>query len=411
MKPLLSILAALSLCANIALVALLFAGRGESASTAAASGEAAGKAKAAAPAASSGADMWTNLTAEDLPTMVQRLRTAGAPPEFIRALAAARLSETFAARFKALRGDAASKPFWKNSTNVDPTIRNAEMKLYREQQKALRDLLGADAESPETSVYQQRRFETVPPDKVDEVKDALRLFEEKRQEVFSAMMGTYTPDMQRKIQALEKEHQATLASILPPDQLLEYNIRNSDTAQQLRSNLAAFNPTEEEFRALYKLQSQREPEIYTPNMSQEEIKRMSENQRVLREQIQATLGPVRGAEYERATDYQYRQASQLVSRLELPADTTNKLWDVKKDIETRANALRRDSSLAPAARTQQLAALAQEGTQRVQQLVGTRGVEPYKQYGGNWLQSLTPRPGGPGGTTTTTTTIIRTPGP
>jgi hypothetical protein len=55
-------------------------------------------------------------------------------------------------------------------------------------------------------------------------------------------------------------------------------------------------------------------------------------------------------------------------------------------------AVRRDQSLAPDERTKQLAALAQEATTKISPLLGTRGFEPYKQYGGYWIQSLTPRP-------------------
>lgn len=389
MKTLLAVLAALSLCANLALVAVLFAGRSDSAATSANAGTSSATPASAIAPAEPGPDTWATLSADDLPAMVQQLRTAGFPRELVRAIAAARIREGFAARYKALRPDAASQAFWKTAT-VDPRIRAAEFQLYREEQKALRDLLGADAEQPEMSIYQNRRFESVPAAKLDDVKDALRQFEERRQDIYSTAMGTITPEHQRRVAALEKEHQATLAGILSPTELEDFNLRNSNVASQVRYELAAFNPTEEEFRTVYRLQSQLEP--YVPNMSQEEMQRRSEAQRQVREQIKAALGPVRAEEYTRATDYQYRQTSQLISRLELPPETTMKVWEVKQEIEGRANTLRRDTSIPPAERTKQLAALAEESTKKLTPLLGgARGMEAFKQYGGNWLQNLTPR--------------------
>jgi len=238
----------------------------------------------------------------------------------------------------------------------------------------------------------------------------LREHEEARADAFSSFSGgMLTAEMQKKLKAVDKNHLDALAAILSPAEFEAYNLRNSDTSRQLRGNLTAFNPTEDEFRTLYKLQATYD-ERFGPMYaipSPEEQRQRSEAQRDLNEQIKATLGPARGAEYDRATDYNYRQTSQLVARLELPADTTTKIWEVKQDVEQRANALRRDTSLAPEARLQQLTALATESTTRLTPLLGgQRGMEAFKQYGGFWLNNLTPRPGM---STTGTTTTISTP--
>lgn len=387
MKPLVATLAALSLAANLALVGLLLAGRGHSDTPAPASSASAAPAPKTAPAVS---ELWQNLSSgDDLAATTQRLRDLGLPAHIVRAIITARVSELFAPRFKALRKDNAAT-YWKNAT-VDSRVRQAEYQLYREQQKMLRDLLGADAESPDMNVFSRLRLDSVPAGKLEAVKDAFRLAEDRRQEVFQNIMGTITPETQRKLDAIAKDHQATLAGILTPPELDEYNLRNSDVSQNLRYELAAFEPTEEEFRSIYKIWSQLDP--FVGGLSQEEMQRRGNAQQKAREQIKAMLGPVRGAEYERASDYSYRQTSMLVSRLELPPETTLKVWEVKQDIEKRVNPIRMDRTLSNEARTQQLAALAEEGTQRVTALVGTRGIEAYKaQGGGFWLQSIQPRP-------------------
>lgn len=409
MKTLLSALAVISLGANIALVVILFAGRGSDTSAAKPAANTA-KAKTSGPEVAS-ADTWAKLSTAELPEMVRQMRAAGMPIEFIRALAAARINESFAERRKALRPAVDSQTYWKNA-QIDPKTRLAEYQLFREQREQLRQLLGNDAEAPENSLYANRRYDNLPPEKVQLLKDAQRLMDEKRQELFSADPlggGVISSERQRKQQELQKEFEAELARILSPAELEEYNYRNSDVANQLRYELTAFNATEEEFRSIYKLKAQLEP--YRPNMTQEEMQRRSEAERKVQEQIKGMLGPVRGEEYARANDFMYRQTSQLVSRLELPPETNGKLWEMRQDIEKRAREVFTNSALQGDARTQQLAALQQETNQRVEGILGKRGVEPYRQYGGDWMRMLSPRPmSGPGGstTTTTTTTIIRT---
>lgn len=387
MKPLLTTLAVISLGANIALVGLLFAGRASTAPNAANAAREVSPPKERA-AAGPAADTWTHLSADDLPTMVRKMREANVPIEFIRALAAARIGESFAERRKALRAGLQNQPFWKNDT-IDPRIRASEYQLYREQRIAMRELLGADAESPEMSLYNTRRYDSVPADKVDDIKDAYRMFDDRRQEIYSQLTGGIIgPEMQRKVQELQKEFDATLATLLTPAQLEDFNLRNSDTANQLRYELAAFNPTEEEFRSIYRLKAQLQP--YLSSATPEEMQRRTEAQRQVNEQIKSMLGPVRAEEFTRANDYYYRQTSQLVSRLELPTETTARIWDLRQDVEKRARAVNSDSSLNREARAEQLATLRQETDQKLQGMLGARGMEPYRQYGGEWMRVLSP---------------------
>lgn len=412
MKTVLTVLVAGSLALNLVCLALLISGRTEAPDTV--------RAPVASPASVAAAattplndQVWAGLRAgEDLPAMVQRLRAAGFPPDVIRAIMAAQLRENFAARLKAIDPGAESRPFWK-STNVDPRVQQAQSQLYREQRKLLRELLGADADPQENvnAIFQGRRLDSVPAEKIDDVRRLLREHEEARADAFSNFSGgMLTAEMQKKLKAVDKNHLDALAAVLSPAEFEAYSLRNSDTSRQLRGNLTAFNPTEDEFRTLYKLQAaydERFGQMYAIP-SPEEQRQRSEAQRELNEQIKSSLGPARGAEYERATDYNYRQTSQLVARLELPADTTTKIWELKQDVEQRANALRRDTSLSPEVRTQQLAAIAAESTAKLTPLLGgERGMEAFKQYGGFWYSNLTQRPGLP--TMGTTTTIISTP--
>jgi hypothetical protein len=341
------------------------------------------------------ADTWTQLQTGDLPGMVRHLRERGFPPEFIRAIMAAKLRELYADRMKAIDPNIENRPYWKNFS-IDPKVQRAQMQLYREQQKELRALLGEEAEPRENinALFQGLRLETVPAEKLPEVQRILRDFDEARNDIYSsAGGGIIGQEIQKRVEAAQKEQRAALARLLTPQELEEWDLRNSDTARNVRYQLSAFNPTESEFRTIFKLQAEfdeRFPRtMQIPNP--EEQQRRGEAQRQLSEQIKATLGPARASEYDRANDFNYRQTSQLVARLELPAETTNQVYEVQNDIRKKMTNVMRENP-GEAERAQQLAQLEAETQTRVTAILGTRGFEAYRQYGGSWMQSLRPRP-------------------
>lgn len=338
---------------------------------------------------------WTSLQGEDLPTLVAQLRATGFPPNVVRAIVAAQISEQFTARRKALDPEADNRPFWKSQI-PDPQVQAARRQLAREQQKALRDVLGDDAEpnDPLSLVSQRRRLGEVPAEKLPELKQLLRDFDERRSDV--VMAGTMLGSDREKLAALEKEQYAAISKLLTPAELEEYDLRASNTANSLRSQLAIFNPTEQEFRAIFKLQrpfDEQYQRVFDTPMTPEIARQRSEGQKQLQQDIKTLLGPERAQDYERSIDYNYQQASRLVARLELPPETTNQLYAVQKETQARQMEIYGDRTLPAQERTAKLTALHEEATAKVTPLLGgNRGLEAYKQYGGSWLQTLVPRP-------------------
>lgn len=341
------------------------------------------------------AQVWGSLQAGDLPDLVTRLRAAGFPPATVRAIVAAQVRASFAARRNALLGSAAAAPFWKTPQR-DPNALAAMRQLDREEQNAVRDLLGeAEPDDPLARLTLNGGLEFLPADKAAEVRRIIREYEERRSDVFAAGYASMVD--REKITALEKEQRAAIARMLTPQEFFEYDLRRSNTANSLREELSAFQPTEEEYRAIFSIRAAFDERFssFIPGRTPEEMRQRSEAQRLMKEQIKAVLPPDRAAEYERMTDFNYRRTNQLVGRLELPPETTDQLFAMQKEYEQRRNDLYRGASRT-ADREQineQLKVMQQEATARVAPLLGgMRGVEAYKQYGGSWITSLIPRP-------------------
>lgn len=396
-----TLILAASLAANAVVLGLIVAGSPDQAGLTASDshpGTAGKKVAASSGPVQPGPEAWAGLQAGDLAEQRDRLRAAGFPPEIVRAILAAQVGESFAARRRAIEGAEGELPFWKNPVR-DPKMQAALRDLYREQEKVMKDLLGREARSddPAYVAYLHRQFGNLPDEKVDQLRQIQDDYNQKRSEFFMNSPGGVMGEDRKKLADLDRAMQADFAAVMTPEEFTEYNLRSSNTAQQLRYALAAFDASEPEYRAIFQLQQAFDDKygrMYGPS-SPDEMRARMEAQKQLTEDIKAALGPDRATDYERATDFRYRQATQLVARLELPPETATSLWNTQKEFEQRRSDLFAAGSTAPIAeRMQQLTALQQEAIARITPLLGgdASRLEIYKQNGGQWLQNFTPRP-------------------
>jgi hypothetical protein len=387
-----TLLLAASIAANVALITMLGVGAAQSPATAGGSASRRTTATIGTGSTVTDADDWATIRSDDLAAELQRLRAENFPPAMIRAILVAQIRARYAAQRKALEGAQASGPYWLRSMPDAPTP--AALAFDRQERQALKDLLGPDPESGYGAIM-RRQFPNWPPTALDDVAAIRERYADQRSELYATVRGMLLPDEAAKIDALDKAERAEIASVLSPAELEEYNLRTSNTANRLRSNLAAFDPTEAEFRALYKLQSAFDDQYaYTRSQPTDEwMKARSDAQRQLNDAIKSTLGADRYANYQRASDNNFRQTTQLVARLELPPETANQLYAVQQEFQQRRTAIYQNRPDSPEQFNQQLAALQQEALTRVTPLLGgtSRGVDAYKTYGGSWLVNLVPR--------------------
>lgn len=342
-------------------------------------------AQIADPAKPLDASIWPELHTTELPTLIGRLQEAGFPPHVVRAVVIGQLSESFTARRKALEAGSARTDFWKSGVTMDPKTRTALVELNREMESTIRNLLGPD---PDEQTDLSLSF--LPPEKVRDLRRAREQMIEKQ--IALSASGTITS---MQYEAMRKEERDAIAAVLTPAELLEYDLRNSDTARNLRTRLAAFSPSEQEFRSVFQLQAEFDERFsnMARSMSQEDMRARMEAEKNLAEQIKAVLGPERAEEYARKTDYNYVRTSQLVARLELPPETADQLFALQKEYQERRMEQARSGTVRNREQyMEDLAAMQKEAAERVNALLRSpSAAEAYKQYGGQWLESLVPR--------------------
>jgi len=334
------------------------------------------------------------LGASDPGSLAQRLRNAGFPADIVTSVEKSLLYESFGARRAALMTGAEDFAFWKPGAGMgaflmSPEIRTSMREIDRELQARLKAIDGEGAPGGSMSDYFRRRYGDIPPEKLQALQTIESDYNDLRNDVFSARAGlSLLPDDQEKLALLEREQRADVAKVLTPEELFEFDVRNSPTANRLRTQLQGFTPSEAEFRAIFKVQQALEEKAGTSNhafTTPSGADRQALRAELLKE-LEGTLPPGRLADLETVTDPAQSVLSRLTARLGLPLDAAREVAAVQRDTQRKLAEVRANRDLPPAERNQRLSALNAEATAKVTAVLGPRGLEAYREFGGSWLQ-------------------------
>jgi hypothetical protein len=353
-----------------------------------------GYARQATRGAEERASEWADSTQPEVGTLVSRLRADGFPPELVRAIVHAEVRQQFRSRYQTVADAAARQPYWRGSRyslGADPTLERARRTLDREVAESVASVLGSSATPLSESELRglRRQYGDLDAARATELQRIHADYADLMNEIRGESRGLLLPEDAAALAMLERERRADIQNLLTPEELEQVELRTSPTAQQLRAQLSAFHPTEDEFRALFRLQ-QGVDSRFAPNssLSPEQRRLRAEAQTQLAAQLQATLGAERYAEYQRTTDPAWRTANQFVTQLGLPSTVTGELLAVQRDVTQRMAGIHANAELTPEQRRQQLAALAEAARKRLSSSLGERGLAAYQQNQGYWLQAL-----------------------
>lgn len=331
---------------------------------------------------------WASLAQGGDQELLARLKAEGFPSEVLRVIASSRLDERFAARRKALAAKSGPRPYWRSSSGgyppfgpEDARLRTERRALDKEYAEAMEQLVGAYYPEYERARH-QRDYGDLPSEKVRAIEAINRDYGELKGRIREAIKGVTFPEDRAQLEYLEKERRDDLARVLTPAELEAYNLRASETAGNLRNQLSLFDPSEEEYRAIFKVQQAFDQQSANAALTGDESRRLREAQ------IKAVLSPERFADYQVKTAGSYRQMRDLVASLKLPTEAIAQVIGVQHDITLRADNVRNDATLTSEQRNAQLAALSQEATTKLTSTLGQQGFEYYQYIGRDWLAGL-----------------------
>jgi hypothetical protein len=346
-------------------------------------------------------ERWQQLSAlTDDTAFMESLRSEGFPPGIVRALARNRIYQRFKSRFEALdKKTASSKPYWqdsgwRSSHDIDPAIRSEQRALWREMDDAIRALLGPDHERHSAYRREQiaRNYGELPSEKASGIEALNRDYDEIAQSIHEDARGILLASDRQKLVYLEKEKRADLVRLLSPEELEEYDRRNSPAADDARNKLRFLDSTEEDFLKIYALHRQFDERYGRANLAGEEKDRRKAALPELDRQIEATLGADRYAEYQIANDVNFSNTRATLDRIGLPHEKASDLVRIQRDAKKRAELIRNDRSLTATQRDEQLASLQNEATGKTSAVLGSaENLDLFQRSAGQWLGKLVSR--------------------
>ena len=107
----------------------------------------------------------------------------------------------------------------------------------------------------------------------------------------------------------------------------------------------------------------------------------------LDEQIKGQLGEQRFADYKRGQDPDYRQLNAAVARFNLPKNTANEVYEMKRVLQEQREKVRVDANLTQEQKDTALKAMADEAEKIVKATLGVKAFDYFQRHGsGSWLR-------------------------
>jgi len=353
---------------------------------------------------------WRDLQTDDLKELIRRLRTVGCPEGIIQDIICGDVDRLFESRLRATwPEDNQARPYWKVQHWDAAESRKSRERFHqrREVQKEKSDmlvsLLGVDPEKelrkaegqPDFPSGLNSQLDYLPEAKRDAVQKCLDAFNDKMQDFYDRNRGFWDGQSRAEQKQLQDQEMQGLAQILTPDELRQFELRNSQLASQLSFDLRGLSLNEQQYAAIYDIRKKYGDSIY--NWSDEDnppdvAGQIEQNKKNMDGEIAAALGPDLGKQYQRDQDYSYRQLASLAVRNDLPAGTADKIYDDKDAAEQAVKQVQNDPTLTPQQRQAALQQIRTETQNTIKQALGDKSYKRYLRSGGWWINNLAPMP-------------------
>jgi hypothetical protein len=346
---------------------------------------------------------WQMVESADYRRYIANLRAIGCPEETIRDIITADVNKLFESRRKEITASTNKFEFWKagnpfEAAIMDPDRIEKMQALAKEKRALLKELLGVEPEEKAELFGGINPFESMldflSPAKQNDVMDIFMKFQAKQAKLFSG--GQPDAEDMKAMQKMKKEMDAEMAGILSPKEYEDFQLRMSDTAMQMRMQLASLDPNEQEFRDIFKIKNQFDDQFGTYGMAstdKAEREKYQAAQKDMNDQLKTLLGDARYTDYTRAQDYQYQNLYRITQKNDLPKEAANKVYDMKTTADAEARKVRADSSLNAEQRKAALQGIRTETENSMHTVLGDKAWSSFqKQNGSYFLNNISPAP-------------------
>jgi hypothetical protein len=337
---------------------------------------------------------WAALESTNYYVYIANLRGFGCPQEVIKDIIITDIARLYARKRSDLRRKGEPHKYWmpEDAGATDPKLQRQLAELDREQRSLVRQLLGVELQAELSKYweddYDPQSYAFLSDEKRDRVLALKAKYEDMEQEVYARAQGLMLEQDEQELKQIQQQREKEMASILSPQELEEYELRHSSVSETLRSQLGGFEPSEEEFRKLFRVQKDFEKEI-SQSLSADDAAAVREDaQQALNEEMRKVLGQQRFAEWQRAQDPDYKALLQVADRFNLPKEVSESVYSLKMQAEQQKVQVDANPNLTPFQRQAALAAIAQETERAVAGSMPPNVFKSYVRAAGQWIHTL-----------------------
>jgi hypothetical protein len=322
---------------------------------------------------------------DNLAAMVANLRTAGFPPKVIRAMVERMVQDRFDERYAAV-----APPYWKRWSPTQEQVA-ARQKVDEERSEMVENLLGDDTRPSVnlSPVDREARYGSLSDEKIDAIAQIERDYEQVGREARASRAGNMMDRMNetREQHALmEQQGFADLATVLTPEELDEFKLRNSSTASRTMNRLQSINVTEAEYEAVYREQQSYDETIANLKVvgviDLETMAKQNAATDALNERVRAVLNDDRFFQYLEASDFQYAHlANSLKQFPSVTPDATYELLKLQQETMLAVSRVYEDKTIPQAQRDARRLQLITAASGKVDALLGPETAAAFKKEG------------------------------
>jgi hypothetical protein len=326
---------------------------------------------------------WSEVESPDFAAYIKNLRNIGTPEKTIRDIIVAEVNELYADRM-ARELNLPQQKWWQPDPDMDALQAGMDQVRTLEGEKAqlLTQLLGAGWETQKLAAESAIRFDgAVLAQVAPEMRGAVERIEAQARQSRNALEAEARQQgrelSEQELARLRQETRRELAAVLTPQQLEEYLLRYSNTADQLRDQLRGFGADANEFRRIFRARDGYDQQIAAvTGVDDASVARRNELARARDEAVRQAIGQERFALYQLTQSPYFREAQEAVEQSGGAAEKVLPVMRINQAVADEIARIRGDQNLTEDQRRVALAAVEQQQRNSIDRVLNEQPADP-----------------------------------
>jgi hypothetical protein len=175
---------------------------------------------------------------------------------------------------------------------------------------------------------------------------------------------------------LRQETRRQLAAILSPEQLEEYLLRYSQTAEQMREDLRGYAADADEFRRIFRARDNFDQQIAALNPTDPgTAARRAELERARDDALRQSIGPERFAFYQLSQSPAFRQAQEQAEQTGAPPEKVLPIFRINQAVQQEVARIQTDQTLSDDQKRVALAAVSQQQQNSIDRILASDSAD------------------------------------